>query len=212
MHQAKRQLHVNPMVSMSQGLEHALRYAAGLKKYRTAQETGVPLQIAYNADLSPRLSHGAQHPPILGVVIVLATTADYVRHHPKLHVVLQLKEQNQLKVSDRIASEEEVTTYGGMPAAPHSRVLLRWPLPLPDLRQGNSVLQDYYGVTRAEDAAFISMRARAADIHSNPDDSMCQRRFRAELAVAAGRAIIGAIHQLYGITIALDARVVRNTS
>jgi hypothetical protein len=201
------QLHANPFVSSSQGLEHALKYAIGLKNYRTAQQKGEPVPLRYRADGKVDVPNGAP-PPLIGVVLVSELSQQFVRDDPHLHVVLQLLEQGLIKLpggAKRIGSEAEVTLYGIMPPRA-TRVLVRWPLPQPNLDQHNDVLRVHYGIANDARGNVELQQLRALAVSAAASEA-ADTAFRQRLAIAAGHVITSHLISQYNQVVGFEQQV-----
>jgi hypothetical protein len=156
---------------------------------------------------------GGTSPPLIGVVVVTALQQQHVDADAGLHVVLQLLAQRVLKLpggTRRIGSEAEVTLCGSMPSEA-TRVLLRWPLPQPDLDGHSNVLQKTYGISanKTGDAVLHRLRCLAlASRAGGPPAAAADKELRQRLAVAAGHAVAAHILQEWNTVIPVDEDVI----
>jgi len=110
-----KNVHANSFLSGSQRPEHAIKYACGQKNYcMGSKDTQNGLTIEYNKDKSPK------KPIILGVLSVMTVSREYIAKNEKSVVIVpQMISDGKVILpggTQRIAKEEEVSFYGGLPA------------------------------------------------------------------------------------------------
>jgi energy-coupling factor transporter ATP-binding protein EcfA2 len=193
--QPRDSVHTNPFISCSQGLEHALRYAVGLKPFRAAQAEGNMMHVYYNAQ-----SRSLDPKRVLGVLLVFRVRKDYIyrKEGNDVHVLLeQLKRKEVSLNEDRIGSEAEVTMYGGMPGGGDSELWKRVALRAPHLDTDNPLLLELYGL-KADSKECDILRSVAARLPPDSSSEFHQARFRQLLGIAAGKQIENTLNAEFG--------------
>ena len=155
-------LHLNPYVSLTDNLFHALRYAVGNKIYVHGDSSASAVEIPYGVfDGMVDYERGWQlppttdsHPHLLGVIIMLyVPVAEYDRLESRgVATNVQKRAANkQLSIAARVLPEREFSFFGFIPSA---YLQGRWPIPLLQCERVDDDWKRFYNITDARQEEF----------------------------------------------------------
>ena len=164
-------LHANPCISLTRRVDHALRYAAGLKSYAQGSSKATVPALSYGRKGSGAQAHfeeksafllpAEDEGKVIGMLMLFlvpqAAYQEAVRQGHCTEVVAEQK-AGHMDIDVRIRNEEEISFYGYVDSDRH----FAWPLKLLSLNLQNPTTlkawKDFYNIDSDHDERFAELR------------------------------------------------------